>query len=102
MTNSNELLATYGKKTEDRVMNAVNSIKNGAKFNGIVYTDKSGKTTVYVDGKVVLLTDQKAYTTEMKELFLDLVSTKTNNRAGLSYGEAYEIGGLDFAEGDDD
>lgn len=83
-----------------QVEKVINAINEGGFFNGKFYTDRQGKITCYVGGKMFYIGEVKWGGEDRKNEIIAAVAAKseTPKRSGMTYAEAYQCYGLDFAE----
>jgi hypothetical protein len=75
-------LASFGEGVKSRVLESVEKIKAGSKFNGIFYKDRDGRLNIYVDGNLVSLykTKTKDHLVELEEIFVFLLTNTIVNK----------------------
>lgn len=69
-------LKSYGEFTYNKVIDSVNRINQGCKFNNIFYKDRDGRLNIYLDGDLVSLyrTKNKEHIIELEEIVKTLIT----------------------------
>ena len=69
-------LKSYGESTYNKVIDSVNRINQGCKFNNVFYKDRYGCLNIYLDGDLVSLyrTKNKEHIIELEEIVKALIA----------------------------
>lgn len=110
MKTARERLSEFGEKKETQILEIIDKINSGAKFNGRFYTERGDKIVVYVNGEKKLIGEAKFHGEELKEIFALLLveNTEEGKRLAewlvdgkkvyntLNWGQMWDRHGTDF------